>query len=95
MPRVSTTRPARGVVIVTVVNYVVTDIGKYVEYSLAVACTHGRKPAPPLLPALFMKHYGTGQFVVDLPVSSEVSAVVMAVPADGPSLGMAPAGTCR
>lgn len=63
----------KGVVMVTVVNYVITDIGKYVEYSLAVACTHGRKPAPPLLPALLMGHYGTGQFVVDLPVSSEIS----------------------
>lgn len=63
----------KGVVMVTVVNYVITDIGKYVEYSLAVACTHGRKPAPPVLPALLMGHYGTGQFVVDLPVSSEIS----------------------
>ncbi len=66
-------RGGKGVVMVTVVNYVVTDIGKYVEYSLAVACTHGKKPAPALLPAVFMKRYGTGQFVVDLPVSSEVS----------------------
>jgi hypothetical protein len=63
----------KGLVVVTVVNYVVTDIGRYVEYSLAVACTHGRKPAPRLLPGIFMKHYGAGQFVVDLPVSSEVS----------------------
>jgi len=63
----------RGVVMVTVVNYIVTDIGKYVEYSLAVACTHGTRPAPPLLPALLMRPYGTGQFVVDLPVSSEIS----------------------
>lgn len=63
----------KGLVVVTVVNYVTTDIGKYVEYSLAVACTHGRKPAPPLLPGLLRGHYGTGQFVVDLPVSSEIS----------------------
>jgi hypothetical protein len=66
-------RGGKGVVVVTVVNYIVTDIGKYVEYSLAVACTHGTRPAPPLLPALLMGHYGTGQFVVDLPVSSEIS----------------------
>jgi len=63
----------KGLVVVTVVNYVVTDIGKYVEYSLAVACTHGRRPGPPLLPGLLMRPFGTGQFVVDLPVSSEVS----------------------
>lgn len=63
----------KGLFVVTVINYVTTDIGRYVEYSLAVACTHGPKPAPPLLPGLLMGRYGTGQFVVDLPVSSEVS----------------------
>ena len=63
----------RGLLVVTVVNYVITDIGKYVEYSLAVACTFGHRPAPPLLPGLFRGLYGTGQYVVDLPVSSEVS----------------------
>ncbi|HEX5982763.1 MAG TPA: acetoacetate decarboxylase family protein [Solirubrobacterales bacterium] len=63
----------RGALVITVVNYEVTDIGRYVEYSIAIACTHGERPAPPLLPALLMKRYGTGQFVVDLPVSSEVS----------------------
>jgi Acetoacetate decarboxylase (ADC) len=63
----------KAVFVVTVINYVNTTIGKYVEYSLALACTHGKKPAPPLLPALFMQHYKTGQFILDLPVSSEVS----------------------
>src|SRR4051812_24143490 len=63
----------RGLLVVTVVNYEVTDIGKYVEYSLAIACTFGPRPAPPLLPGLLRGRYGTGQFVVDLPVSSEVS----------------------
>ena len=63
----------RGLLVVTVVNYVTTDIGKYVEYSLAIACTHGRRPAPPLLPGLLRGTYGTGQYVVDLPVSSEIS----------------------
>jgi len=63
----------RGLLVVTVVNYEVTDIGKYVEYSLAIACTFGPRPAPPLVPGLLRGRYGTGQFVVDLPVSSEVS----------------------
>jgi hypothetical protein len=63
----------RGLLVVTVVSYQVTDIGKYVEYSLAVACTFGPRPAPALLPGLLRGRYGTGQFVVDLPVSSEVS----------------------
>ena len=63
----------RAAFIVTVINYIDTSIGKYIEYSIALACTHGAKPAPRLLPALFMKSYGTGQYILDLPVSSEVS----------------------
>ena len=63
----------RGLLVVTVVNYEITDIGQYVEYSLAIACTFGPRPAPPLLPGLLRGHYGTGQYVVDLPVSSEIS----------------------
>jgi hypothetical protein len=63
----------RGALVVTVVNYEVTDIGRYVEFSIAIACTHGKRPAPPLLPALFIRRYGTGQYVFDLPVSTEIS----------------------
>ena len=63
----------RGLLVVTVIDYRITDIGKYIEYSIAIACTHGKSPAPRLLPGLLMKTYGTGQYVWDLPVSSEVS----------------------
>lgn len=63
----------KAVFIVTVVDYRLTDIGKYIEYSIALACTHGAKPAPRVLPAVFMKAYGTGQYVIDLPVSTEIS----------------------
>jgi len=63
----------RGLLVVTVVNYEITDIGRYVEYSLAIACTFGPRPAPPLLPGLLRGRYGTGQYVIDLPVSSEIS----------------------
>ena len=63
----------KAALLVTVINYLDTSIGKYIEYSIAIACTHGRKPAPPILNALMMKTYGTGQYVVDLPVSTEVS----------------------
>jgi hypothetical protein len=63
----------RGLLVLTVIDYVVTDIGRYIEYSIAIACTHGRKPAPRLLPGVLMKTFGTGQYVWDLPVSSEVS----------------------
>src|SRR4030095_4117655 len=50
-----------------------TVIGKYIEYSIAIACTHGPKPAPRLLPALLMDAYGTGQYVYHLAVSTEIS----------------------
>lgn len=63
----------RGLLVITVVDYRVTTIGKYIEYSIAIACTHGSKPAPRLLPALLMKLYDTGQYVYDLPVSTEIS----------------------
>jgi len=63
----------RAVMLITVINYLDTSIGKYIEYSIAIACTHGLKPAPPMLPAMMMKTFGTGQYILDLPVSSEVS----------------------
>ncbi len=63
----------KAVLLITVIDYRVTTIGKYVEFSIGIGCTQGRKPAPPLLPLIFMKSFGTGQYVFDLPVSSEVS----------------------
>jgi hypothetical protein len=63
----------KGLLVITVVDYRKTNIGKYIEYSIAIACTHGRSPAPPLLPVLFQKTFGLGQYVYDLPVSSEIS----------------------
>jgi hypothetical protein len=63
----------RGLLVVTVIDYRETDIGAYIEYSLAVACTKGARPAPRLLPAVLMGLFGTGQYVFDLPVSTEIS----------------------
>ncbi len=63
----------KGLLVVTVIDYRETPIGKYIEYSIAIACTHGSKPAPRLLPAIFQKFFKVGQYVVDLPVSSEIS----------------------
>ena len=63
----------KGLLVVSVIDYLDTNIGRYIEFSIAIACTHGSRPAPRLLPALFMDHYGTGQWVFDLPVSTEVS----------------------
>ncbi len=62
-----------ALLVITVVDYRTTDIGSYIEFSIAIACTHGLQRAPALLPALLRGRYGTGQFVVDLPVSTEVS----------------------
>ena len=63
----------RGLLVITVIDYVRTDIGKYIEFSIAIACTHGTRPAPPVLPGVLTGPYRTGQFVIDLPVSSEIS----------------------
>src|ERR1700730_636922 len=63
----------RALLIVTVVDYRKTNIGNYIEYSLAIACTKGMRPAPALAPAIFQRFFGTGQYVFDLPVSTEIS----------------------
>jgi hypothetical protein len=63
----------RGALVITVVDYRTTDIGKYIEFSIAIACTRGPKPAPRMLPALFRRTFETGQYVFDLPVSTEIS----------------------
>lgn len=63
----------RGLLLVTVINYEHTDIGKYIEFSIGIACTRGERPAPRLLPFLFRGRYDFGQYVFDLPVSTEVS----------------------
>lgn len=63
----------RGLLVITVIDYRETNIGKYIEYSIAIACTHGANPAPRLLPAVLMRTFGTGQYVFDLPVSTEIS----------------------
>lgn len=63
----------RGILLITVINYLDTSIGKYIEYSIAIGCTHGRKPAPRILNTLFAGIYGTGQYILDLPVSTEIS----------------------
>jgi hypothetical protein len=63
----------RGLLMITVVDYTSTNIGKYIEFSIAIFVTHGLRPAPALLPLLFQKRYDIGQYVYDLPVSTEIS----------------------
>ena len=63
----------KGVLLLTVVNYQSTDIGRYVEYITVIACTHGPKPAPPLVPLVFRRFFGLGGYIFDMPVSTEIS----------------------
>ena len=63
----------RGLLFIAVANYEDTDIGKYIEFSVAIGCTRGPRPAPWLLPAMWPGPFGAGQYIYDLPVSTEVS----------------------
>ena len=65
----------RALLLISVVDYRSTNIGRYIEFSVAIACTHGRRRAPALIGALplLQRLYGTGQYVIDLPVCTEVS----------------------
>jgi hypothetical protein len=63
----------RGVLMITVIDYTSTNIGKYIEFSVAIGVTRGRRPAPAVLPLLLQRHYDMGQYVYDLPVSTEIS----------------------
>jgi hypothetical protein len=63
----------RGVLMVTVIDYRATDIGAYVEFSVAFAVTHGPRAWPLPLAGLLMRRSGLGQYVWDLPVSSRIS----------------------
>lgn len=64
---------SRALLVITIIDYRDTNIGTYIEYSIALACSRGSRPAPRLLAPLFMRRFELGQFVVDLPVSTEVS----------------------
>ena len=62
-----------GLLVVTVIDYRETPIGKYIEYSIAIACTHHKNPSFSLLPGFITNFINIGQYVVDLPVSSPIS----------------------
>ena len=63
----------RGLLLVTVIDYRTTDIGRYVEFSIGLACTRGDRPKPLVPTVLFQRWSQVGQLVWDLPVSSLVS----------------------
>jgi hypothetical protein len=62
-----------ALLVITVVNYEETVIGRYIEYSIAIACVRRRREPPPVLPFVFQGLFDFGQYVVDLPVSTEIS----------------------
>jgi hypothetical protein len=73
-PSVSPVRLWRkGLLVITVVNYQETVIGKYIEFSVAVACARRDREPPPLLALLLPGPFRFGQYVLDLPVSTEIS----------------------
>lgn len=63
----------KGLLVVTVIDYLATCIGKYIEFSIGIACTHQTNPEPLFLPRILSGQFEIAQFVFDLPVSSEVS----------------------
>ena len=63
----------KGLLAISAIHYQSSVIGSYIEFSVGIACTRGKGPAPRLLPALFRKHYGMGLLVHDLPVNTEIS----------------------
>jgi Acetoacetate decarboxylase (ADC) len=64
---------AKGVLMIAVVDYQDTTIGTYVEFCVGILCSHGRSPAPRLLSAALPPLFGSGIYIHDLPVSTEVS----------------------
>lgn len=63
----------RGALAIAVVDYQGTSIGTYVEFCIGIVCTKGPKPRSALRSVLFRKSSGTGVYIYDLPVSSEIS----------------------
>jgi Acetoacetate decarboxylase (ADC) len=63
----------KTLLVITVVNYLDTSIGKYIEYSVALTAARRDSDPPRLLPLVLPGPFRFGQYVVDLPVSTEVS----------------------
>jgi len=63
----------KGLLVVTVINYLATSIGKYIEFSIGIACTHAMQPSSLFLPHILAGQFELAQFVFDLPVSTEIS----------------------
>lgn len=62
----------RAMLLITVIDYRTTDIGRYVEFSIALACVREAKGRG-LARSLLFHRSDAGQYVWDLPVSSLIS----------------------
>jgi hypothetical protein len=63
----------RGLLVLAVANYLDTPIGQYVEFCIGVLVTRGQRSAGPVAALVLRRHHGTGIYIYDLPVSSEIS----------------------
>jgi hypothetical protein len=63
----------RGLLLITVVDYRNTTIGKYIEFCIGLAVTRGPRDRRLLLASLRPAASGLGIYVYDLPVSTEIS----------------------
>jgi hypothetical protein len=63
----------RGVLVLAVVDYLDTTIGRYVEFCVGIMVNRGYRPPPTLASVLLQRHFGLGVYIYDLPVSSEIS----------------------
>lgn len=63
----------RALLMVAVVNYQDTSIGKYVEFCIGIVCCKRRRKPARLLPLALPFAYNTGVYIYDLPVSTEIS----------------------
>lgn len=63
----------RSLLLVTVIDYRTTDIGSYVEFSIAFAVRHRQRGTPWLATLLRERTTAVGQYVWDLPVSTDIS----------------------
>lgn len=64
---------SRGLLVILVVDYLDTVIGRYVEFCIGVLCTRGRRPVRGAAPIVLPPVFGTGAYVYDLAVSTEIS----------------------
>jgi hypothetical protein len=63
----------KALLLLNVINYQDTTIGKYIEFSVGIACTRVSGGKELLVSSLLTGKFDIGQYVLDLPVSTEIS----------------------